>query len=87
MLEITDLASSKLKEVIDTGGGRYLRVVIEGMGWGGPKLGLALDEPQENEEAINVNGIDVLIGAPVKPFADDKIIDYIEADYGKGFLM
>lgn len=32
MLEITDLASSKLKETIDAGGGKYLRVVIEGMG-------------------------------------------------------
>jgi hypothetical protein len=32
MIEITDLAAVKLKEVIETDDTKYLRILIEGMG-------------------------------------------------------
>jgi Fe-S cluster assembly iron-binding protein IscA len=50
-------------------------------------LGLALDEPNENEDTIQVNGIDVLISDAVKPFADTNTIDYVNSPYGEGFII
>lgn len=50
-------------------------------------MGLALDEPKENEETININGIDVLISEDVKPVASDNRVDYITSPEGEGFII
>jgi len=50
-------------------------------------LGLALDEPNENEETTQVNGIDVLIADAVKAFADGNTIDYVNLPDGEGFTI
>ena len=50
-------------------------------------MGLALDELKENENTIQVNGIDVLISDAIKPFADANTIDYVSSPYGEGFVM
>ena len=50
-------------------------------------MGLALDEPNENEETTQVNGIDVLISDTVKAFADRNTIDYVNSPDGEGFTI
>ncbi len=50
-------------------------------------MGLALDELKENEETIQVNGIEVLMSDIVKPYSEDSIIDYIKAADGEGFII
>jgi Fe-S cluster assembly iron-binding protein IscA len=50
-------------------------------------LGLALDEPRENEDTVHANGIDVLIGDEVKPFVSEQRIDYIKSTQGEGFTI
>jgi len=48
---------------------------------------LALDEPKENEEIIQVNSIDVLISDVVKNFVDGSMIDYVNLPDGEGFVI
>ena len=50
-------------------------------------MGLALDEPKENENTVNVNGIDVLIAEEVKPTASSNKIDYVKSPEGEGFII
>ena len=50
-------------------------------------MGLALDEPNEKEDTIQVNGIDLLISDDVKPAASANKIDYIESPEGEGFVI
>ena len=50
-------------------------------------MGLALDEPRENEDALQVNGIGVLISNEVIPAADMSKIDYVKSPYGEGFVI
>jgi len=50
-------------------------------------LGLALDEPNENEDTTQVNGIDVLISDAVKAFADGNTIDYVNLPDREGFVI
>ena len=50
-------------------------------------MGLALDEPRENERPMEVNGIDVLIGEEVRPFASGNVLDYVESPAGSGFVL
>ena len=86
MLEITDVAREKIEEVLSEYPGKYLRIAIEA-GWGGPRLGLALDELKENEETTQINGIDILISDEVKPYSDVSTIDYIQSTEGEGFII
>ena len=87
MFSITDLAKEKIKEVLQANPGKYLRVIVAGFGWGGPQLGLALDEPQGAEVAIPINGIDVLIDDKVKTYTYGNTLDYIKSDQGEGFVI
>ena len=50
-------------------------------------MGLALDEPNENEETTQVNGIDVLISDAVKALAGRNTIDYVSLPDGEGFII
>lgn len=50
-------------------------------------MGLALDEPNENEAAIEINGIDVLISSEVRSFTDGNKLDYVTSPYGEGFSI
>ncbi len=50
-------------------------------------MGMALDEPQENEKPIQVNGIDVLVADFARPYIDGTIVDYIHEPHGEGFTI
>ena len=50
-------------------------------------MGLALDEPNDNEETTQVNGSDVLIADAVKAFTDGNTIDYVKLADGEGFTI
>jgi Fe-S cluster assembly iron-binding protein IscA len=50
-------------------------------------MGMALDEPEDNEKPLQVNGIDVLIADFTRPCVEDTTIDYIKQRYGEGFVI
>lgn len=50
-------------------------------------MGMALDEPKEGEQAIQINEIDVLIGEDVKAFTAGNVVDYVDSYGQKGFMI
>lgn len=50
-------------------------------------MGLALDEPNDDEVLVQVNGLDVIIGEKVKGFAEGSLVDYTKSSYGEGFTI
>jgi hypothetical protein len=50
-------------------------------------MGLALDEPEKDEQPVRVNGIEFLIEEIVRPFADYATVDYVKDNYREGFLI
>ena len=50
-------------------------------------MGMALDEPDDDETPVKVNGIGVLVSEPVQPYVIGTTIDYIKEDYGEGFVL
>ena len=50
-------------------------------------MGLALDEPQENEKTNDINGIKILIAGDVLDQADGKTLDYVNTPNGDGFTV
>ncbi len=50
-------------------------------------MGLALDEPQDNDDLVRVSSLDILVESRVRPFINHAVIDYIESGWGKGFSI
>jgi Fe-S cluster assembly iron-binding protein IscA len=50
-------------------------------------MGMALDEPKEDEKPVDVNGIGVLIADFARPFTDGTTIDYVIRPDGEGFMI
>ena len=48
---------------------------------------MALDEPKENEQPVQVNGIDVLVEDSVRLFVDGSTVDYIKQPDSEGFVI
>ena len=86
MIVISDAAESKIKEILDRNPGKYLRLVIEGTGCGGPYLKMSMDEANPHEKIIKVNGIDILVSDDVQKYAEATTLNiFIDPD-GKDFL-
>ena len=50
-------------------------------------MGVALDEPKENEQTVEADGFDVLIADEVKPFATGNMLDWVKSIGGEGFVL
>ena len=50
-------------------------------------MGMALDEPKENEQPVNVNGIDVLVEDEARELVDGTTIDYVNNPDDEGFII
>ena len=87
MLRVSERASVKLKELLEQNPGKLLTVVFEGFGWGGPKLGLALEEPLGNEKLHEFGGIGFSISESVLPYTSGQEIDYVTLYGNEGFLI
>jgi Fe-S cluster assembly iron-binding protein IscA len=48
---------------------------------------MVLDEPGENEQAVKINGIDILIDEYERNFIDGTVIDYVKEARGEGFII
>ena len=86
MIEITDEAKSKIREILNKNPGKYLRIVVEGDGCAGPYLGLSLDEAEANDVITKIRGIDFLISDEVKKHAEVTTINIFQNHIGKDLL-
>lgn len=50
-------------------------------------MGLALDEPKENEKPQRINELEVFMDNRVKFLAEDYVLDYDASLGGRGFVI
>lgn len=50
-------------------------------------MGLALDEPNGENQVMTVNEIDLLIADNVLPYTKGSVIDYLNSEKGQGFTI
>jgi Fe-S cluster assembly iron-binding protein IscA len=50
-------------------------------------LGLALEEPNDQDVVLTVEGIEVRVEKRAAGFADKSVVDYIDSVWGKGFTI
>ncbi len=48
---------------------------------------MVLDEPNADEAATSVNGVEVLVAPELHEVADGTVVDYEDSSYGTGFVV
>ncbi|NLP44145.1 MAG: iron-sulfur cluster assembly accessory protein [Peptococcaceae bacterium] len=90
MLEVTEIAAQKVKEVMVSQNqeNSYLRLYIAGFGCGGPNFGMALDESKTAEDDVyEAHGITVVVEKNLAPYLEGAVLNYVESEYGSGFQL
>jgi iron-sulfur cluster assembly accessory protein len=88
MVELTDIAATKVREFMDaqgTAGEVGLRVGVRGGGCSGFQYALALDEKGEEDHVFDSSGIRVLVDPASLRYVDGSTVDYTESFMGTGF--
>jgi len=89
MIEISEKAKKELIKVLEDKASieHTVRVHVSGIGWGGPRFGLALDEKQEKDTLYEVEGINFVIEDSIEEQYGPFEVDYAGGWIGKGFVI
>ncbi|MEW6110454.1 MAG: iron-sulfur cluster assembly accessory protein [Nitrospirota bacterium] len=90
MLQVTDTAAEKAKQILKAEGkeGWGLRIFIHGAGCCGPSYGMDIDEKAtEGDETVEKNGLKVFVDKEAFESLSNKEIDYIKTEQGEGFII
>ncbi len=90
MIDITETASTKVKELLEEQGKQdhALRVYVRGMSCSGPAYGMALDKDQREDDTVaEANGVRILIDPLSAPYLEGVQVDYVDSLMGKGFTV
>jgi len=85
-LTVTDLAVEKLKEYMEQNNiDSALRVALMQGGWAGPSLGLALDEPKDNDKSFEYDSLKFLVEESLLQSCGVINVEYVDAGPRSGF--
>lgn len=48
---------------------------------------MALDEPNEKDTKLNLNGVDLLAEKSLNSFLEGQVIDFVNSGYREGFVI
>ena len=64
---------------------KKFRIMISGIGWGGPRFGIALDEQNDNDITKNIDNLDFVIDERLANEFQSFKIDYNNFFLNRGF--
>ena len=86
-MEITNNAKEYLHELMRANAVSTIRIVVSGIGWGGPQLGLALAEAEEADIVETINGIQVAMEKSIATDLAHVTLDLKEDASGKSIAI
>lgn len=86
MLEITEKASEMIKDFLkDKDEIQAIRIMLSQGGCSGPGLGMALDEPRDDDREFEDSGIKFIVENSLYERVKPIKVDYVESHMGSGF--
>lgn len=85
MFNVTEAAVRELMAAAQRSqaGDLALRVAARRADDGSIEYGMGFDEPRVDDEAFDVSGLRLLVGAPSRALLADTLLDYTEVDAGR----
>lgn len=90
MITITETASAKVRELLESQGktDHALRIFVRGMSCSGPAYGMALDnEPQADDQVEELGDLRVLVDPMSAQYVDGAEVDFVDGLMGRGFTV
>jgi len=90
MINVTDLASEKIKEMIEQeeSSNLFLRVGVKEGGCSGFSYGMGFDdEAQAGDQTLDIQGLKVVVDEDSLKYLNGLVIDFKETAMGGGFTM
>jgi iron-sulfur cluster assembly accessory protein len=90
MIEITDSAATKIKDLLSEQGktDHALRIFVRGMSCSGPAYGMALDnEPREDDNITDFGGLKVFVDPLSAQYVEGAQVDWVDGLMGRGFTV
>ena len=88
MVEVTESAIENLKAYMQENKmDSALRIALMQGGWAGPSLGLALDEPNENDATYDHDGLKFLVDNSLLSTCGNIKVDFVNAGMRSGFSI
>ena len=88
MFQVTEKANEMIKDHLkDQEELPSIRVFLNPGGWGGPSLGMALDEPKEDDDTFDNDGLTFVMNSQLFQDVKPVTIDYVTSPMGAGFRI
>lgn len=89
ILNLTPAASTKVRELLEQEGDPTLglRVFVAGGGCSGMQYGMTLDESQDGDVIMEIDGVRVLIDEMSAGYISGSEVDYVDSLMGAGFTV
>lgn len=89
ILNLTSAASTKVRELLEQEGDPTLglRVFVAGGGCSGMQYGMTLDESQDGDVVMEIDGVRVLIDEMSAGYISGSEVDYVDSLMGAGFTV
>jgi iron-sulfur cluster assembly accessory protein len=89
MLNLTPSAADKVRELLDQEGDPSLglRIFVAGGGCSGMQYGMTLDEVQDGDVVVELQGIRVLVDEMSAGYIQGSDVDYVDSLMGAGFTV
>ncbi len=88
-IDATKDAVKEVKKILEKqeSNNKVIRVNIAGFGWGGPSLGLVLDEQRDDDYTEEIEGIKFVAGEDLTSRFKGFNIEYVNSFIRKGFVV
>ena len=81
MVEVTPSAAQQITEYFKGKDVTPIRIFLNEGGWGGPSLGMALDEPKDNDSVFDVEGFQYLVDNDLLEKAKSIKVDFLQVGF------
>jgi iron-sulfur cluster assembly accessory protein len=89
LVTLTSAASEKVRELLEQEGDATLglRIFVAGGGCSGMQYGMTLDEEQEGDAVVEVDGVRMLVDEMSAGYISGSEVDYVDSLMGAGFTV
>lgn len=89
IINITDTAAEQLTNMLkeQEQPAKKIRIMITGVGWAGPRFGIALDEQKDDDKSFKKDDFEFILEPRLANYSDSLTIDYRDSFLSKGFKI
>lgn len=84
MIKVTKNAATQIKKIAAESGAEdlMLRIAVGVEEDGSLEYGMGFDEPRENDQRLNMEGVEVIVADNCSDILDEAVLDFVEIEEG-----